>query len=45
MKTLTTEFKIELFADFALSMEEMICVRGGEEDPIPPKVLIPPINL
>jgi len=45
MKTLTSEFKKDLFTEFALSIEEMICVRGGEEDPIPPKVLLPPVLL
>jgi len=45
MKNLTAEIKKDLFTEFALSIDEMICVRGGEEDPIPPRVLLPPINL
>jgi hypothetical protein len=45
MKNLTIELKKDLFTEFALSIEEMICIRGGEEDPTPPKVLVPPINL
>jgi hypothetical protein len=42
MKTLTTKPKTRSFADFILTNEEMIMVRGGEGDPII-KTTIPPI--
>jgi len=44
MKTLNFESTNDLFAGFILSNEEMIKVRGGEDDPIliptPPKIKI-----
>ncbi len=44
MKTLNFEKSVDIFAEFILSNEEMINVRGGDGDPIvlplPPKILI-----
>lgn len=42
MKTLDFEKTVDIFAEFALSNEEMINVRGGDGDPIltPPPVKI-----
>ncbi len=42
METLNFEKTKDIFAEFALSSEEMINVRGGEGDvlPHPPPVLI-----
>jgi hypothetical protein len=44
MKNLNPELTINLFSEFALSNEEMICVRGGEGEPIsiptPPPIRI-----
>jgi hypothetical protein len=34
MKTLNSTLTKETFTAFVLSNEEMICVRGGENDPI-----------
>jgi hypothetical protein len=42
MKTLTSKIETGSFADFILSSEEMINVRGGENDPIV-KTTVPPI--
>lgn len=42
MKTLNSKLTKDIFTEFALSIEEMICVRGGENDPII-KTTIPPI--
>ena len=44
MKTLKIEKTQDIFIEFALSLEEMINVRGGEEDMIikPP---VPPIKI
>lgn len=42
MKTLTSKIETESFTDFILTNEEMINVRGGENDPIV-KTTIPPI--
>ncbi len=36
MKTLNLEPTKDIFSDFVLSNEEMICVRGGETDPVGP---------
>jgi hypothetical protein len=41
MKNIITEFNGNIFAEFILSNEEMICVRGGDIDegekpPVPP---------
>jgi hypothetical protein len=44
MKTLNLELTIDIFNDFQLSNEEMICVRGGESDPII-KTTTPPIKI
>lgn len=41
MKTLDFEKTVDIFAEFALSNEEMINVRGGDGDPtVPPPVKI-----
>jgi len=42
MKTLTTQQKNEIFSVFALSIEEMIYVRGGDSDETI-KSTVPPI--
>jgi hypothetical protein len=42
MKTLNLELAIDIFNEFKLSNEEMICVRGGEDDPIV-KTAVPPV--
>ena len=34
MKTLNFDLTKDIFNEFELSNEEMICVRGGEGDPI-----------
>ncbi len=34
MKTLNFNLTEDIFNEFALTNEEMICVRGGEGDPI-----------
>jgi len=34
MKAINPELTLDIFNEFALSNEEMICVRGGEGDPI-----------
>jgi hypothetical protein len=44
MKTLNFELTIEIFDAFQLSNEEMICVRGGEGDPII-KTTTPPVRI
>lgn len=41
MKTLDFEKTIDIFAGFALSDEEMINVRGGDGDIVPP----PPVKI
>ncbi len=44
MKALNFEMTKDIFDEFTLSNEEMICVRGGEGDPIvnpnPPPIRI-----
>jgi hypothetical protein len=42
MKTLTSKIETGSFTDFILTNEEMINVRGGENDPIV-KGTIPPV--
>jgi hypothetical protein len=42
MKTLNSKLMSDIFAEFELSNEEMIYVRGGESDPIV-KPAMPPI--
>jgi hypothetical protein len=42
MKTLNSNLTKDIFTEFALSNEEMICVRGGENDPII-KPAVPPV--
>jgi hypothetical protein len=42
MKTLNSNLTKDILTDFALSYEEMISVRGGENDPII-KSTAPPI--
>lgn len=42
MTTLDLEKTKDIFAEFALSSEEMINVRGGDGEIIPPK---PPIKI
>ena len=42
MKTYTAKIEKESFSDFLLSNEEMINVRGGENDPVV-KTTVPPI--
>jgi hypothetical protein len=44
MKTLNSKLTKDIFTEFALSIEEMISVRGGENDPII-KSNVPPIIL
>jgi|WetSurMetagenome_2_1015567.scaffolds.fasta_scaffold1033280_1 hypothetical protein len=44
MKTLNSKLDNEIFADFALSTEEMSHVRGGVNDPNPVPVQ-PPIKI
>jgi hypothetical protein len=44
MKTLNFELTEEIFSEFALTNDEMICVRGGEIDPTPLPTP-PPIRL
>jgi len=34
MKTLNPELEKDIFNEYTLSNDEMICVRGGESDPI-----------
>jgi len=41
MKTLDFEKTVDIFAEFALSNEEMINVRGGDGDMVPP----PPVKI
>jgi hypothetical protein len=46
MKTLNSKLTSEIFTDFILSNEEMIYVRGGENDNDPIiKTTVPPIIL
>ncbi len=44
MKNLNNEINGNIFAEFILSNEEMICVRGGAEEegpkPTPPPIII-----
>jgi hypothetical protein len=42
MKTLNSKLTKDIFTEFALSIEEMISVRGGENDPII-KSTVPPV--
>ena len=42
MKTLASKIETGSFTDFILTNEEMINVRGGENDPIV-KTTVPPI--
>jgi hypothetical protein len=42
MKTLKMNLTSAAFSEFVLSNEEMINVRGGENDPVV-KVVVPPI--
>jgi len=42
MKTLDVEKTVDIFADFALSNEEMINVRGGDGDHMLPP---PPVKI
>lgn len=42
MKTLNSKLEKDIFSEFVLSTDEMICVRGGELDPIM-KQTVPPI--
>jgi hypothetical protein len=42
MKTLNSKLTKDIFTEFALSNEEMISIRGGENDPII-KPSMPPI--
>jgi hypothetical protein len=44
MKTNNRELTQDIFNDFALTVEEMIYVRGGECDPIV-KTTIPPVKI
>jgi hypothetical protein len=44
MKTLNSKLAKDIFTEFALSIEEMISVRGGENDPIV-KSTVPPVIL
>jgi hypothetical protein len=44
MKTLNSKLTNEIFAEFTLSNEEMIYVRGGESDNDPIiKTTVPPV--
>jgi hypothetical protein len=43
MKTQNFEQAKDFFLAFAISNEEMICVRGGEDDPVKP--IVPPVKL
>lgn len=42
MKTQNSTVTIDIFSTFALSIEEMINIRGGDNDPII-KGVVPPI--
>ena len=44
MKTLNSKLEKNIFNEFLLSTDEMICVRGGEADPIM-KQMLPPIMI
>jgi hypothetical protein len=44
MKTLNSKLDNEIFADFALTTEEMSYVRGGITDPTPIPTM-PPIKI
>jgi hypothetical protein len=44
MKTLNSKLEKDIFSEFVLSTDEMICVRGGENDPII-KIMVPPIMI
>jgi hypothetical protein len=43
MKTLDFESTVDIFAEFALSNEEMINVRGGDGEPL--KTPPPPVKI
>jgi hypothetical protein len=44
MKTLNFEKSFDIFAEYVLSNEEMITIKGGDGDPVPlPPTLPPPI--
>jgi hypothetical protein len=45
MKIQKIEFTNEMFNEFALSNEEMICVRGGDGDGIIVRTNEPPIKI
>jgi hypothetical protein len=42
MKTLSSKLIKDIFTEFALSNEEMICIRGGDGDVII-KTTMPPV--
>lgn len=42
MKNNISDTAFDLFTAYSVTNEEMLCVRGGEEDPVP-KPNIPPI--
>lgn len=44
MKTLNFEQTNDIFNDFELTVEEMICVRGGDSDPVM-NPSVPPIRI
>ncbi len=44
MKTLNSKLEKDIFSEFVLSTDEMICVRGGELDPVI-KIMVPPIMI
>jgi hypothetical protein len=44
MKPRNFESTQDIFNEFALSNEEMICVRGGKSDPII-KTTVPPVKI
>ena len=44
IKTMNSKLTKDIFTEFALSIEEMICVRGGEGDPII-KTSAPPVRI
>jgi hypothetical protein len=44
MKTPKLKLSTEVFTEFALSVEEMIFVRGGEGDPVNPPIT-PPVKV
>jgi hypothetical protein len=44
MKTINSKLTNDIFTEFALSTEDMVCVRGGDNDPII-KTVMPPVIL